>query len=118
MLTGDEALFAENGDLFVVDRIKVIHSIFLKKPSNRLMVQEIMKVKGFQVSPSELEGQLLTHPDGSDVGVIGILDDYSGELPVAFVALTAVSAKRITGNQQAADTLKAELMKVCGIYSE
>ncbi|THG94103.1 hypothetical protein EW026_g7298 [Hermanssonia centrifuga] len=92
--TGDEALFAENGDLFVVDRIK-----------------EIMKVKGFQVSPSELEGQLLTHPDVSDVGVIGILDDYSGELPVAFVALTAVSVKRITGNQQAADTLKAELMK-------
>ena len=52
-------------------------------------VKELIKVRGKQVAPAELEGQLLTHPAIADVGVIGVPDDYSGEVPLAFVVLHA-----------------------------
>ena len=38
-----------------------------------------------QVAPAELEALLLTHPDVSDVAVIGVPDDEVGELPKAFI---------------------------------
>ena len=38
-----------------------------------------------QVSPSEMEDVIRQHPDVMDVGVIGIPDDYAGELPRAYV---------------------------------
>jgi len=66
--TGDEVIIDENHDVFVVDRIK-----------------EIMKVRGFQVAPAELEGHLLDHPYVSDVCVVGVPDEFSGEVPMAFV---------------------------------
>lgn len=44
-------------------------------------------MKGLQVAPAELEGQLLGHPEVADAGVIGIPDDYAGEVPFAFVVL-------------------------------
>ncbi len=72
-----------------------------------------MKIKGYQVSPSELEGHLVTHPDVTDVGVTGIPDEYAGELPIAFVTLTAATKKRTSEDQVAADILKADIMKVC-----
>ncbi|CAH0550983.1 unnamed protein product [Brassicogethes aeneus] len=66
--TGDLGYFDEDGVLFIVDRLK-----------------EVIKYKGFQVSPAELE-DLLKKLDGvMDVGVVGKPDERSGELPVAFV---------------------------------
>jgi 4-coumarate--CoA ligase len=56
-----------------------------------------MKVKGFQVAPAELEGSLLDHPDVSDVCVVGVPDEYSGEVPLAFVVLNANALKRLEG---------------------
>lgn len=47
----------------------------------------IVKVKGFQVPPAELEALLLSHELIEDAAVIGIPDEYSGELPKAFVVL-------------------------------
>jgi acyl-coenzyme A synthetase/AMP-(fatty) acid ligase len=76
-----------------------------------------MKVRGYQVAPAELEGHLLDHPDVTDVCVVGILDDYSGELPLAFVVVEANAAKRIAADPQAASKLKAILMKVWGASS-
>jgi 4-coumarate--CoA ligase len=69
--TGDEVVINKSGDLFIVDRLK-----------------EILKVRGFQVAPAELEGFLLDHPLVGDVGVVGLVDEYSGEVPMAFVALS------------------------------
>ncbi|WP_323037437.1 AMP-binding protein [Pararhodobacter sp.] len=66
--TGDIAHFDDNGYLFVTDRLK-----------------ELIKVKGFQVAPAELEALLLTHPDITDVAVIGVSDPESGEIPMAFI---------------------------------
>jgi acyl-CoA synthetase (AMP-forming)/AMP-acid ligase II len=68
--TGDIGHVDSDGHLFVVDRLK-----------------ELIKYKGFQVPPAELEALLLTHPAVADAAVIGIPDDEAGEIPVGFVAL-------------------------------
>ncbi|RAL13942.1 acyl--CoA ligase [Aspergillus homomorphus CBS 101889] len=57
-----------NEHLFIIDRIK-----------------ELIKVKGLQVAPAELEAHLLTHPAVADCAVIPIPDADAGELPKAFV---------------------------------
>ncbi|KAG7440450.1 phenylacetyl-CoA ligase [Guyanagaster necrorhizus] len=67
--TGDQVMF-KSGDLFVMDRVK-----------------ELIKVKGFQVPPAELEGHLLTHTCIADAAVIGVADDFAGELPLGFIVL-------------------------------
>ncbi|THH18562.1 hypothetical protein EW146_g2442 [Bondarzewia mesenterica] len=92
--TGDEVIINENNDLFIVDRLK-----------------EIMKVRGFQVSPAELEGHLLEHADVADVCVVPVHDDYSGEVPLAFVVLHANAAKRAASSSAEADNLKADIVK-------
>ncbi len=68
--TGDIGHMDSDGHLYIVDRLK-----------------ELIKVKGFQVPPAELESLLLTHPAIADAAVIGRADDESGEIPVAFVVL-------------------------------
>jgi len=47
----------------------------------------MIKVKGVQVAPAELEDLLLGHPKVEDCAIIGVPDDYSGEVPFAFVVL-------------------------------
>lgn len=64
------------------------------------------------MAPAELEGHLLDHPDVADVCVVGIPDDFSGELPVAFVVVETNAAKRIRADSQVAEKSKAALMKV------
>jgi acyl-CoA synthetase (AMP-forming)/AMP-acid ligase II len=66
--TGDIGYYDEDLDFFIIDRIK-----------------ELIKYKGFQVPPSELESLLLSNPKIKDCGVIGIQDELAGELPFAFV---------------------------------
>jgi len=68
--TGDIGHVDADGFLFVVDRLK-----------------ELIKVKGFQVAPAELEALLLAHPDVIDAAVVGVADEVSGELPVGHVVL-------------------------------
>ncbi len=68
--TGDVSIIDEHGHMTVVDRIK-----------------ELIKYKGFQVPPAELEALLITHPAIVDVAVVGVPDDEAGELPKAFVSL-------------------------------
>ena len=66
--TGDIARFDSAGNLFVVDRVK-----------------ELIKVKGFQVAPAELEAVLRSHPAVTDAAVIPIADERAGERPKAYV---------------------------------
>lgn len=68
--TGDLAYIDDDGYMFVVDRVK-----------------ELIKFKGFQVAPAELEALLVTHPAVADAAVIGIPDEEAGERPKAFVTL-------------------------------
>lgn len=69
-------------------------------------------MKGFQVAPAELEGCLLSHPDVADACVVGIADDYNGELPVAYVVLTAAAAQSICHNAVVADYFCESISKV------
>ena len=66
--TGDVGYYDEEGEFFNVDRLK-----------------ELIKYKGYQVPPAELESLLLTHPKVKDAAVIGVPDERCGELPVAFI---------------------------------
>jgi len=75
-------------------------------------MQEILKVRGFQVAPAELEGHLLQHPDVADACVVGVPDDFSGELPLAFVVLSTDAAKRALRSSAAAAKIKANISKV------
>ena len=68
--TGDVGVFDEDGHLLIVDRVK-----------------ELIKYKGFQVAPAELEALLLTHPAIADAAVVGIADEEAGEIPRAFIVL-------------------------------
>ena len=93
--TGDEVTINERKEVFVVDRIK-----------------ELIKVGGFQVAPSELEGHLLDHPDVADVCVVGIPDDFSGELPLAFVVLNDGARADLEAYKRDAHAIKDALMAV------
>ncbi|KAI6122457.1 hypothetical protein EDD16DRAFT_1859409 [Pisolithus croceorrhizus] len=92
--TGDEVRLLKTGHLFVVDRLK-----------------EMLKVKGFQVSPAELEGCILEHPDTIDTCVVGIPDEYSGELPMAFVVLHPRTAARIREDPRIAGDIKQSIIQ-------
>ncbi|MFC9324126.1 AMP-binding protein [Kitasatospora sp. NPDC057015] len=85
--TGDLGHVDDNGELFLVDRIK-----------------ELIKYKGQQVSPVELEAVLMTHPKVADAAVIGVPDEEASEIPKAFVVtrepatpeeITAFVAERV-----------------------
>ena len=66
--SGDIGYADEEGYFFIVDRVK-----------------ELIKYKGMQVAPAELEALLLTHPAVMDAAVIPSQDEEAGEVPKAFV---------------------------------
>lgn len=68
--TGDIGHVDNEDHFFIVDRLK-----------------ELIKYKGFQVPPAELEGLLLTHPDVADAAVVPAPDLEAGEVPKGFVVL-------------------------------
>ncbi|KAE8656207.1 4-coumarate--CoA ligase 2 [Hibiscus syriacus] len=66
--TGDIGYIDNDDQLFIVDRLK-----------------ELIKYKGFQVAPAELEAMLVAHSDITDAAVVGMNDVAAGKVPVAFV---------------------------------
>ena len=66
--TGDIGYADEEGAFYIVDRAK-----------------ELIKYKGFQVAPAELEAVLLAHPDVADAAVIPCPDEEAGEVPKGFI---------------------------------
>ena len=70
--TGDVGYADEEGYFYIVDRVK-----------------ELIKYKGFQVAPAELEALLLTHPSIADAAVIPSPNEEAGEVPKAFVVVKA-----------------------------
>jgi long-chain acyl-CoA synthetase len=68
--TGDVGWLEPEGWVHITDRCK-----------------EMIKVKGFQVAPAEIEAALLAHPAVRDCAVFGVPDDEAGEVPVAAVQL-------------------------------
>ncbi|XP_027147940.1 4-coumarate--CoA ligase-like 5 [Coffea eugenioides] len=72
--TGDLCYIDEDGFLFIVDRLK-----------------ELIKYKGYQVAPAELEALLLCHPEVADAAVIPFPDEEVGQFPMAYVVRKAGS---------------------------
>jgi acyl-CoA synthetase (AMP-forming)/AMP-acid ligase II len=70
--TGDIGHADEDGHFYIVDRLK-----------------ELIKYKGMQVAPAELESVLLSHPAVADAAVVPLPDEDAGEIPRAFVVLKA-----------------------------
>jgi acyl-CoA synthetase (AMP-forming)/AMP-acid ligase II len=70
--TGDIGHADEDGHFFIVDRLK-----------------ELIKYKGMQIAPAELEAVLLSHPSVADAAVVPRTDEDAGEIPQAFVVLKA-----------------------------
>jgi acyl-CoA synthetase (AMP-forming)/AMP-acid ligase II len=66
--TGDIGSVDDEGFLTIIDRLK-----------------ELIKVKGYQVAPAELESLLLTHPQIADAAVIPVADEECGEVPKAII---------------------------------
>lgn len=87
--TGDVGVIDEDGYLTIVDRVK-----------------ELIKYKGFQVAPAELEALLITHRAVADVAVVGIADEEAGEVPKAFIVLSGESQSL---DEQGLAKLAAEL---------
>jgi acyl-CoA synthetase (AMP-forming)/AMP-acid ligase II len=77
--TGDVGYVDPDGYFFIVDRTK-----------------ELIKYKGLQVAPAELEALLVTHPNVLDAAVVRRADEEAGEVPKAYVVLKADDASRAT----------------------
>ena len=77
--TGDVGYVDDEGWFFIVDRTK-----------------ELIKYKGMQVAPAELEALLLTHPNILDAAVVRRADEEAGEVPKAFIVLKPDDASKAT----------------------
>jgi acyl-CoA synthetase (AMP-forming)/AMP-acid ligase II len=92
--TGDIGHVDADGHVFVVDRLK-----------------ELIKYKGFQVPPAELEALLLTHPAIADAAVVGLPDEEAGEIPAGYVVLKP-------GQQAGPEDIKAFVAEQVATYKQ
>jgi acyl-CoA synthetase (AMP-forming)/AMP-acid ligase II len=76
--SGDVAVVDDEGYFSIVDRVK-----------------ELIKYKGYQVAPAELEALLLDHPRITDAAVIGRQDEEAGEIPVAYVVAEGLTVDAV-----------------------
>ncbi|CAD5181876.1 unnamed protein product [Musa acuminata subsp. malaccensis] len=90
--TGDIGYVDDDDEVFIVDRLK-----------------EIIKYKGFQVAPAELEALLIAHPNIADAAVVPMKDEAAGEVPVAFVV-------RSNGSKISEDEIKQYISKEVVFY--
>ncbi|PKA48700.1 putative 4-coumarate--CoA ligase 3 [Apostasia shenzhenica] len=90
--TGDIGYVDDDDDIFIVDRLK-----------------EIIKYKGFQVAPAEIEALLLAHDHVVDAAVVAMKDDAAGEVPVAFIV-------RVKGSELSEDEIKRYIAKQVVFY--
>jgi 4-coumarate--CoA ligase len=90
--TGDIGFVDDDDDVFIVDRVK-----------------ELIKFKGFQVPPAELEALLISHPTIADAAVVPQIDEAAGEVPVAFVV-------RSNGSELTEEAVKEFISKQVVFY--
>ncbi|ESK91930.1 phenylacetyl- ligase [Moniliophthora roreri MCA 2997] len=131
--TGDQVLFNEKGDIFIVERIKelikvssslrsfyesnlehdFVFSHLSLHPASLpfLVLFGFGQVKGLQVPPAELEGHLLMHTSIADAAVIGVPDEYAGELPLAFIVLQPEIAAAVGKDPEVAEEVRTSIFK-------
>lgn len=83
---------------------------------------ELMFFLKYQVPPAELEAILVNHPKVQDAAVVGLPDDYAGELPLAFivkrpgVSVTAIELQEYVAGMLFSYILFVSCMKFCKVY--
>jgi len=80
--------------------------------TSRISQQEMIKVKGLQVAPAELEDHLLDHASVADAAVVGIPDDFAGELPLAFIVLQPGVSSAVQCDPTLADKVRSSIFEV------
>ncbi|XP_042217376.1 4-coumarate--CoA ligase 1-like [Homarus americanus] len=95
--SGDIGYFDHDNYLFIMDRLK-----------------NLIKVKGFQVSPTELESVIMEHPDVANAAVVGVPHDSLGEMPLAFVVVKPGAHIQAIVLQQFVDSRVASFKKLAG----
>ncbi|OBT91772.1 hypothetical protein VE01_09321 [Pseudogymnoascus verrucosus] len=91
--TGDVGHEDKHGNLFITDRVK-----------------ELIKYKGFQVPPAELEGKLLGHPEIEDAAVVGVYrPEQATEVPMAYIVLSKGSLGDAAKERQIMEWLSARV---------
>jgi 4-coumarate--CoA ligase len=91
--TGDIGFQDENGNFYITDRVK-----------------ELIKYKGFQVAPAELEGLLIDHPKVDDAAVIGVYaEEQASELPRAYLVVKAGTPKTEATAKEISDWLASKV---------
>lgn len=95
--TGDIAHYDEDEHFFVTDRLK-----------------ELIKVKGFQVAPAELEAILRDHPSVADAAVVGVPHQMYGEAPKGFVVLKNGTSTKPEQLQEYLTSKVAEYKRLSG----
>ncbi|CAG8072699.1 unnamed protein product [Penicillium olsonii] len=76
-MSGDIGHQDENGNLYITDRLK-----------------DLIKFKGFQIPPAEIEGVLHEHPLVHDAAVVGVfIPKIASEVPIAYVVLAKTTQK-------------------------
>lgn len=92
--SGDVAYYDEDFQFYITDRLK-----------------ELIKVKGFQVAPAELEELLRDHPAVADAAVVGQPHPISGEVPRAFIV-------KKTNAKVTEDDLKKHVEEKVAVYKK
>ncbi|KAJ7366350.1 acetyl-CoA synthetase-like protein, partial [Mycena albidolilacea] len=92
--SGDECYFDENGEIYVMDRIK-----------------DLIKARGFQVAPAELEARLAASSDVADCCVVPVPHEFSGEIPKAYVVLSQAAMERVFRDSKEGDKIKLALIQ-------
>mmetsp|Transcript_55972 Transcript_55972/g.162173 ORF Transcript_55972/g.162173 Transcript_55972/m.162173 type:complete len:595 (-) Transcript_55972:181-1965(-) len=90
--TGDVAYYDEEGFFYITDRMK-----------------ELIKVRGFQVAPAELEAMLLDHDLINDAAVIPLPSEEHGELPRAYIVLKDPDAATAETESEIYEWIKAKV---------
>lgn len=98
--TGDVAVFRQSpasgeAHLCIVDRMK-----------------DMIKVYGLQVSPAEIEAELLSHPAVAQAAVIRVADDASGEVPRAIIVLQPDALRGLEADEDEEEALKDKIAQV------
>ncbi len=93
--TGDIGHQDKDGNFYITDRVK-----------------ELIKYKGFQVAPAELEGLLMAHPDVDDAAVIGVYHAHlASEVPRAYVVPRNEAIEKEQGDKKLAEKKLEEHIK-------
>ena len=133
--TGAEVYVNGTNELFVVDRIKaspfVVRTMSALTSTSGLnqgqgfprsvvhataIAVAMLTCNTYPVAPPELEGHILELKDVSDVCIVGRPDEYSGEVPFAFIVPSAEALERIKRDPTEAEKIKAAVIKVCETY--